>query len=138
MANTNRFRKGHRTLLSIAKGTTTGAVEIGDLLTLASGEVTTMDTTTNNMIFYGVAESASPANSTERVLVSVPNADAQYDYPLDTETAMLIGENLQYYAAQGLKKSDTDSIAVCSGLTGTVSTTRVRFKVVTTDLGDTS
>ena len=87
MANVDRYRKGRQKLQVIPKDTTTTAIAQGDLLKITSGEVAAMGAANANLTFIGVAMSASPAASTEKILVSVPNADAEFDFPLDTSTA---------------------------------------------------
>ncbi len=105
------FRKGRELFWSwpIASGT---VVEIGDILKNSSGKAARMATTTDNLNFIGVAKSAHASTDISTTLqVWMPIPVMIFEYPLNAATDVIIGDALQWNAAQGLKKSATTPIA---------------------------
>jgi hypothetical protein len=106
------FRKGLELFWSwpIASGT---VVEVGDLLANSSGKAVRMATTTDNLNFIGPSKDAHGATDPSTTIqVYMPVPVMVHEYPLDAATDVVIGNGLQWNAAQVLKKSDTTAIAV--------------------------
>lgn len=99
------------------KDTTTSVVARGDRLKVSSGAVIRMATTTDNLTFCGIVLDDSPAGENDGIRY-IPNRgaglDAEFEYALDTATACVKFEKLQWAANRQNSKSDTDPIMFCS------------------------
>lgn len=141
--DTYRLRAGEPKTQVFPKDTTTTAILGGDMVKIASGEVSPATAITDNVAFRGVAMTSSDAGSSHTVTVGLPTDDAEWDFVLDTETTLLVDDYLHISNdnsdAQTLAKSSatTDPVAVCT-LAGTVTTARVKFLMPERYLGDAS
>lgn len=141
--DTYRLRAGEPKTQVFPKDTTTTVVLVGDMIKIASGLVSPATAITDNVAFRGVALTSSDAGSSNPVTVALPTDDSEFDYPLDTSTALLVDDYLHISNAnsdaQTLAKSSatTDPVAVCT-LAGTVTTARIKFLMPERYLGDAS
>lgn len=127
------FRKGFELFWSwpIASGT---VIEIGDLLKNSSGKAAKMATTTDNLNFIGAAKSAHGASDgSTTIQVWMPLPVQIFEYPLNAATDVVVGDPLQWNAAQVLKGSGTDAIATAveSKLAATVIRCVLRMPAAT-------
>ena len=142
--DTMRLRAGSPKTQVFPKNTTTTAILVGDMTKIASGEVSPATATTDNVAFRGVAATSSDAGSSNSVTVYLPTDDAEFDYPLDTATSMVVDDYLQIdntnSDAQTLKKvsGTTDPVAVCTKAGTSLTEVRVKFLMPERYMGDAS
>ena len=115
------------------------AIEIGDHVMLSGGAMTPVTAASDNLVMVGVAKEAHPSTGINafsgEITVSIRNAQAIYEPALDAATDMAIGDNLQMDGAQGVKKSDTDPVAVCVESKLQATAIRLVYKLLNTTSG---
>jgi len=129
MGNVNTLRYGDdlkSILVPIASAT---VVSIGDLVKLSSGKAAQMATTTDAATFLGVALQASAAGEANPIVVA---QDGVYEYPLDTATTVAVEDNVQWNAAQKVKKSDTHAIGRVQRAGTSLTSVLIRIKTAYT------
>jgi hypothetical protein len=137
MANTERFRYGHQTIISVPKKASE-EVEKGDFICLSGGEAVTalgVGAAANKAaareaaadVFLGIAQNSSAAADTNDILVDI-NLKAIYEFDLAAAAACSVGDLLEIYAGnsyatdQTMVAGTTSHIAVCvkdKGASGT-------------------
>ena len=142
--DTYRLRAGDPKTQVFPKDTTTTVVLVGDMMKIASGEVSPATATTDNVAFRGVALTSSDAGTSDPVTVGLPTDDAEWDFVLDTATTMAVDDYLQIdntnSDAQTLKKvsGTTDPVAVCTKTGTSLTEVRVKFLMPEKYVGDAS
>ena len=126
---------GNETLIRIpvASGT---VIELDDHVFASSGKAVKVATSTNNLVFRGIAKGQHGASDPSGdLLVSLPNAQAVYEVELDASTAITFGDNLQLSGKDKLKKSDTDPVAVAMESKLSATRVNVRYKLISVTSG---
>jgi len=115
------------------KDTTTSVLVRGDHAQVSSGKLVRMDSAADNLAYAGIIADSSPAGENDGVRFYPPkgrNLDIEFEHDLDTLTACVKWDKLQWNADQALKKSDTDSICYCSHANSGATAATVRFKML--------
>lgn len=123
------FRKGYELFWTWPIGSGT-VVEIGDLLKNSSGKAARQATTTDNLDFIGPAKGAhASTDASTTIQVWLPLPIMVFEYTLNAATDVVIGNALQWNAAQTLKVSATDPIATAVESKLAATTIRVVFRM---------
>lgn len=138
MADTYRLRKGDPKSQVYPKDTTTTAIEVGDMVKIASGEISPVSAATDNLALRGVAMTSSAAGSSDEVTVYEAAPDAEWDFDLDTATTVASDDEVAISAAQAVTKQTTDAVAVVTESGTSVSVARIKFKRPAAYIGDAS
>ncbi len=105
------FRKGFELFWSAAIGSGT-VIEVGDICRLSSGKAARFASAGNNLDLIGPAKSAHGASDgSGTIQLWMPLPVAIFEYPLDTATTIVIGDDLAWSANQVLTKNSTNPIA---------------------------
>jgi hypothetical protein len=129
MSNTFTYRSGPKDVERVPVGSGT-VIEIGDLLKLASNKATPITTSTDNLTFCGVAAEAHRAvDPSGSLAVYPPNGVTVFEYDLDAATDIGNGDQLQWNAAQAVKKSTTDAIATAVRSELQATTVQCKFQI---------
>lgn len=138
MSNKFKYINGYELLraLPVASG---AVIDIGEHLQLSAGLVTPVVTSTDNLVFIGVAKEAHRATDPAGDLtVALRNAQAIYEVELDAATDITAGDALQLNGNQALKKSATDPVAIAVETKLAATKVRVIYKIPATFIGDAS
>ena len=111
MSNKNRYRYGKQEFVQVPVANTT-IVEIGDLLKIVSNKGVAMAAASDNASFYCIADQAhASGDGAITIRCRVPLPGVIFEFTLNATTTIAYGDELQWNAAQKLKKSATDPIA---------------------------
>jgi len=108
------------------KSTTTDEISRFDFVQIASGEISRMTTSTDNLAMWGISLDASASGDSDPVRVVRNDGFAgavEFIYDLESAGAVTAGELLAFGTLQALVNTDTDAIMVAvannSGSSGT-------------------
>ena len=136
MSNNQRWMNGNPAFVDVPVATAT-AVEIGDIIRIASNLGVVVTGATHNLTLYGVAMQAHVANSGAALIRCIKvDPNNVFEFPLDTATSVAFGDELQISGAQELKKSSTDPVANVIKTETSATVVRCTFKVPVADQGD--
>lgn len=129
MANKFNYRSGPFHIVPVPMGSGV-ACEIGDLMKISTGKMLKMVTSTDNLAWIGVAaQRHSTTDGSMNVGLYLPIPGTIFEFDLNTSTAVVFGDQLQYNAAKTLKVSTTDAIAVAMESKLAATVTLVTFKL---------
>ena len=112
MANTNEYRYGQQDFVEVPVASAT-AVEIGDMLKIASNLGVVVGAATDNLTLHAVALQAHAADSgATTIRCALVKPGVVWEFALNAATSISYGDELQISGAQELKKSATDPVAV--------------------------
>ena len=136
MSNNIRLIQGNplRVPVPVANAT---AVEIGDMLKLDTNLGVVCTAATDNLTLHAVALQAHAADSgAKSILCARAIKGTLFEFPLNAETSVAYGDELQISGAQELTKSDTDSVALARETNTTATKILCEFKDSVVDAGD--
>lgn len=136
MAQNVRYKKGGYRLWTWPVADTV-VIEQGQIVNKNSGNAEPVNAVTDNLALIGVAYSSHDGDGAGEVSVYMPLPETEFEVELDAATTFAVGDNFQWHA-NGLKKSDTDPIAVATEKGVNATKVLFAFKLPAYMVGDAS